>query len=152
MSAIALFIKLPKSALAGLRQAAASGAVYDYLKANGSEVAEYRWSGDVLVTLLPYLDEKHQIDLMKSEYGELAGLLTNATDATHFIFTPNQRAAFGDRLAPKLFSQDEMCQYFNEFNATNEKEIGRAMLDGISAIQQCLVQIDDDSVVVFAIV
>jgi hypothetical protein len=51
-------------------------------------VAEYRWSGYVLATLLPYLEEKHQIDLMKSE--ELAAFLTNTTRATHFIFTPGQ--------------------------------------------------------------
>ena len=36
----------------------------------------------------PYLEEKHQIDLMKSE--ELAAFLTNTTRATHFIFTPGQ--------------------------------------------------------------
>ena len=54
----------------------------------GAAVAEYRWSGYVLATLLPYLEEKHQIDLMKSE--ELAAFLTNTTRATHFIFTPSQ--------------------------------------------------------------
>ena len=55
MSAIASFTKLPKSALEGLREALASGTDYDYLRANGREVAEYRWSGYVLATLLPYL-------------------------------------------------------------------------------------------------
>ena len=51
-------------------------------------VAEYRWSGYVLATLLPYLEEKQQIDLMKSD--ELAAFLTNTTGTTHFIFTPSQ--------------------------------------------------------------
>jgi hypothetical protein len=151
MSAIASFIQLPKSALAGLREAATSGTDHDYLSANGRKVAEYRWSGYVLATLLPYLAHKHQIDLMKSEYDELAGFLTNSTGATHFIFTSGQRATFGGRLEPKSFSEDEMRQYFNEFNATNEKDIGRAMLDGVGAIQKCLSQIDDDSVVIFTI-
>ncbi len=77
MSAIASFIKLPKSALEGLRKASTGGTDRNYLSTNGREVAEYRWSGDVLATLLPYLEEKHQIDLMKSEYGELAAFLTN---------------------------------------------------------------------------
>ncbi len=94
----------------------------------------------MLVTLLPYLEEKHQIDLMKSEYGELAAFLTNTTGTTHFIFTPVQRAAFLNRLEPKSFSEEAMRQYFNEFNATNEQEIGRAMLDGVSAAR--LSQID----------
>ena len=98
MSAIASFIKLPKSAIEGLRKAATDSTDRNYLSTNGREVAEYRWSGDVLVTLLPYLEEKHQIDLMKSEYGELAAFLTNTTRTTHFIFTPVQRAAFLNRL------------------------------------------------------
>jgi hypothetical protein len=151
MSAIASFIKLPKSAIEGLRKAATDGTDRNYLSTNGREVAEYRWSGDVLVTLLPYLEEKHQIDLMKSEYGELATFLTNTTGTTHFIFTPVQRAAFLNRLEPKSFSEKAMRQYFNEFNATNEQEIGRAMLDGVSALHESLGQIEDSSVVVFSI-
>ncbi len=123
----------------------------NYLSTNGREVAEYRWSGDVLVTLLPYLEEKHQIDLMKSEYGDLAAFLTNTTSTTHFIFIPVQRAAFLNRLEPKSFSEEAMRQYFNEFNATNEQEIGRARLDGVSALHENLSQIEDSSVVVFSI-
>jgi hypothetical protein len=151
MSAIASFIKVSNSALEGPRTAAGSGTDYDYLTANGREVAEYGWSGYVLATLLPYLQEKHQIDLMKSEYDELAAFLTNTTGATHFIFTPGQRAAFLNRLEPKLFSEEDMRQYFNEFNATNEQEIGRAMLDGVIALHESLGQIEDSSVVVFSI-
>jgi hypothetical protein len=150
MSAIASFIKVPKSALEGLRNAAAGGTDHDYLSTNGREVAEYRWSGYVLVTLLPYLEEKHQIDLMKSEYDELAAFLTNTTGAIHFIFTPGQRSAFLNRLQPRSFSEEEMRQYFNEFNATNEQEIGRAMLDGVNALRESLGQIEDTSVVVFS--
>jgi hypothetical protein len=45
MSAIASFIKLPKSAIEGLRKAATDGTDRNYLSTNGREVAEYRWSG-----------------------------------------------------------------------------------------------------------
>jgi hypothetical protein len=151
MSAIASFIKLPKSALEGLREAAANGTDDDYLSENGREVVDYGWSGYVLATLLPSLEEKHQIDLMKSEYDELGTSLTDATGATHFVFTPDHRVAFLNRLEPGLFSEAELRQYFNEFNATNEQEIGRAMLDGIVALRDTLKQIDDSSVVVFKI-
>ena len=143
ISAIASFAKLSKSALEGLRKAAAGGTDYDYQSTNGRAVAEYRWSGYVLATLLAHLEEKHQIDLMKSE--ELAAFLTNTTRATHFIFTP------ANGLEPKSFSEEAMRQYFNEFNATNEQEIGRAMLDGVSALRESLGQIEDSSVVVFSI-
>jgi hypothetical protein len=151
MSAIASFIKLPKAALEGLRQAVASGTDYEYLRANGSEIVEYRWSGYVLATLLPYLQEKHQIDLMKAEYDDIAGLLTNTTDAAHFIFTPSQSSAFLNRLDPSLYSQEELRDYYNAFNETDAPEIGRAMLDGIAAFRDSLRQLDGASVIVFGI-
>lgn len=151
MSAIASFIRVPKSALQGLRKAIASGTDYDYLRANGQQVAEYGWSGYVLATLLPYLQEKHQIDLMKAEYDDIAGLLTDATGATHFIFTPSQKAAFLNRLDTAQYSEEELRDYFNAFNETNEQEIGRAMLDGIGAFRESLRQLDEGSVIVFGI-
>jgi hypothetical protein len=160
MSAIASFTKLPKSALAGVREAAVPkkrffGGLRDtyeeYLQRHGREVAEYRWSGFVLATLLPYLQEKHQIDLMKSDYNELGTFLTSARGATHFILTASQNAAFSQQLDPRLFSEEEMERYFNEFNETNEQGIGRAMLDGIAAFRESLTSLDDQSVIVFRI-
>ena len=151
MSAIASFIKMPKSALEGLRSSTENGTDNDYLTANGREVADYRWSGYVLATLLPYLQENHEMDLMTSEYDELAGSLTNTTGATHFIFTETERTAFLNRLDPASFSEEEMRQYFNEFNATDEHEIGKAMLDGIRALHQSLAQVDESSLVILRI-
>ena len=48
------------------------------------------------------------------------------------------------------FSEEAMRQHFNEFNATNEQEIGRAMVDGVSALRESLGQIEDRPVVVFS--
>lgn len=161
MSAIASFIKLPKSALDGLRKAAVpqkrlfgapKDTYYEYLRKNGREVTEYRWSGFVLGTLLPYLQQKHKIDLMKSEYAELGTFLTKTRRATHFILTSAQKTKFAKQLDSGLFSEEEMRQYFNEFNATNEQEIGRAMLDGIAAFRESLDSIDDHFVIVFSVV
>ena len=44
-----------------------------------------------------------------------------------------------------------MRQYFNELNATNEQEIGRARLDGVSVLHESLGQIEDSSVAAFII-
>ena len=75
MSAIASFIKLPKTAIEGLRQVALPrkrlfgtprDSYLDYLQQHGQEVADYQWSGFVLGTLLPYLEEQHQITLMQA--------------------------------------------------------------------------------------
>jgi hypothetical protein len=151
MSAIASFTKLEKSALSGLRDWASRGSTYEYLRVHGQEVADYRWSGYVLATLLPYLQETHQIELMRSEYGELAAYLCQVCGASYFIFTPTHKAAYLNQLAPHLFSETGLRQYFNEFNETNEPEMGKAMLDGVAAIQQSLAGLDDSSVIIFAI-
>ena len=86
MSAIASFTKLPKTSLNGLRQATAQGNFDSFLQQHGKPVAGYEWSGFILATLLPYLEEQ-QIQLMKSEHDELATFLCQTLQATCFIFT-----------------------------------------------------------------
>ena len=103
------------------------------------------------MTLLIYLQQKHGIDLMKSEYGTLASDLTKARHATTFLLTPAHKSAFLTRLDPKLFSEPDMRDYFNEFNQRGEQGVGVAMVDGIAALQRSLAALDDDSVIVLSI-
>ena len=151
MSAIASFTKLPKTSLDGLRQATAQGKFNSFLEQHGRSVADYEWSGFILATLLPYLDEQ-QIQLMKSEHDELATFLCQSLQATCFIFTDAQRQAYAARLAPESFSAQKLGDYFNEFNASDEPDAGHPMLDGIRALRQSLSALDADSVIVFCIV
>src|SRR5918999_670014 len=51
---------------------------------------EYAWSGDVLATLLPYLDEQG-IDLMHSDHDEVASALSQTRPCSVFIFTSDHR-------------------------------------------------------------
>jgi hypothetical protein len=150
MSAIASFTKLPKSSLDGLRKATTQGSFDTFLQQHGKSVADYEWSGFILATLLPYLDEQ-QIRLMKSEYDELATFLSQTLQATCFIFTDAHRAAYADRLAPESFSEQKLCDYYNEFNASAEPDAGQPMRDGIRAFRQSLSALDGDSMIVFCI-
>jgi len=150
MSALASFIKLPKSSLDGLRRATAQGGFDRFLQQHGRPVADYEWSGFMLATLLPYLDE-HQIRLMKSEYDELATFLSQSLQATCFIFTDAHRQQYVARLAPDSFSEEKLQDYYNEFNATEEPGSGQPMLDGIRALRQSLSALDESSVIVFSI-
>jgi hypothetical protein len=157
MSGIASFVELPESDLVGLRDAATprkrflgkpKDTYHDYLAEHGRAVTHYSWSGFILATLLPYLQEKHGIDLMHSNHDELATFLTEARGATHFILTNAHRTAFEARLDPKLFSEADLRDYFNEFNGVNEPQMGKAMLDGVAAFHLCLGHLHDHSVVV----
>ena len=159
MSSIASFIRLPKSAVAGLRDAAVpqkrifgglKDTFHDFIEKNGEEVASYDWSGYVLATLLPYLDEQG-INIMKSEHDELSRFLSEKRQSTCFILTISQKEKYVGRLEAASFSVDALRDYFNEFNATKESEIGEAMLDGITCIRESLESIDDSSIVLLEI-
>jgi hypothetical protein len=160
MSAIASFIEIPASALEELRRRAVpqkrisprpKDEFGQFLRARGREVVRYGWSGYVLSTLVPYLAEKHRIDLQNSERSELAGFLSDARGAWFLALSPRERASYLNDLDPGRFSEEEMRDYFNEFNASDDVEMGRAMLDGIIAIREALRQLEDDHVVLMIV-
>jgi hypothetical protein len=159
MSAIASFIKLPKTDLNGLREAAVlkqrllrapSDTFHDYLQRNGNSVADYNWSGYVMATLLVYLQNERQIDLTHSDCGELSTFLTKSRGATHFIFTNAHKEAFLTKLGGE-FSEEALRDYYNEFNGSADSEVGKPMLDGIQALRECLETLDDNSIILFGI-
>jgi hypothetical protein len=159
MSAMASFILLPQAALSGLRDAAvpkkrffgpAKDTYWDFLAQAGREVGDYRWSGYVLATLLCWLKENHQTDLLTS-HEELAEFLSKARGSTHVIFTKEQSDAYLERLDPSGLSVEQLRDYYNKFNGVNEPDAGMPMIDGVRAIRQSLAQLDDASVVVLVI-
>jgi len=162
MSAIALFFQLPKSAFQTLREAAAPkkqrfGSAKDndnywaYLQQNGREVADYRWSGYVMGSVLDWLQEEHQIDLKKSPHDELSSFLSKARGSTHCVLSVEHRRAYLERLEPSAFSSEHFRRYYNEFHGTDERDIGDSMTDGIGALRQALMSLDDNSIVLLII-
>lgn len=159
MSAIASFIRIPKAALHGLRAAATPrkklfGGVRcdfpEYLRKHGEEDVNYPWSGWVFNTLLVYLQEVHQIDLVHSEYDELSAFLAQSVGGTHLFLTPAHRQAYLTKLESE-FESSALCDYYDKFNEANEDGAGEPMLDGIRALRECLRKLDHESVVVFSI-
>lgn len=145
MSAIAEFIRVP-IALIGRLDCHYEETVAEH----GCSAADYDWSGYVMATLLSYLDEKG-VKLMDSPYRALANQLCQERGATFFIFTNQHKDAYLERLSPSLFSVEELRDYFNAFNACDEDEIGQAMFDGITAIQESVRSLDANSVILLCI-
>src|ERR1700677_3503603 len=158
MSAIASFIKLPISYIPGLQEAAVPSRVlgvsqdnyHNYLDEQREEVADYSWSGYLLATVLVYLEQHHEIYLMKSEFDELSAFLTSVRGNTTSIFTEAHKRTYLAELNGD-FSESELCTFYNEFNDTSETEIGTPLLEGIRALAESLNQLDETSVIVFAI-
>jgi hypothetical protein len=148
MSSVAAFNLLPKTALDELGHAASQGGYHEFISQRAREVVDYPWSGYALATLLPYLEEDHQIDLMQSEHDQLAAQLSDRLGVPLFIFTHAHKQAYLNKLAPELFSEEKLRQYYTEFNAADEPDIGAAMLEGIRALRQSLSALDEGSVVV----
>ena len=145
MSALATFSLLPFTSVGELPD--------DYesvLERDGRAAVECYLSGYLFATLLPYLREQG-IELMRSPFDRSLRPLCQARDESIFILTPSHKYAYLDRLDPVLFSATELCDYYSAFNASSEPDVGQAMLEGISVLQQSLEALDDDSVIVFSI-
>ena len=145
MSAIADFIRLAASKVEDLLSE-----YEETLQRFGQPATSYEWSGYVLATLLSYLGE-HDINLMRSPYATITSQLGQSRSASFFVFTPSHKNDYLSRLSPEQYSADELRDYFNDFNATDEAEMGQAMLDGIICIRDSLSSLDADSVIVLSI-
>ncbi len=158
MSAVATFIRIAILDLPKIREAVVPkkgffGGVkdvfHDTLQKQGREVASYQWSGYVLATLLPFLDEQG-LDLMKSEHDELSKYVSEKRQTTCFVLT-NSHKKHLPQLQHQSFSEAALRDYYNEFNRTTESDIGKAMLDGIQVLNESLKSVDENSVVILLI-
>ena len=102
---------------------------------------EYGWSGDVLATLLPYLDEQG-IDLMHSDHDEVASTLSQARAGSVLVLTSDHRERYLSRLDPSEFDGAVLRRYYEEYNETAAEGIDYAMLDGIAFFRDTLAPLE----------
>lgn len=111
---------------------------------------EYAWSGYVLATLLPYLDEQG-IDLMHSDHDEVASTLSQTREGSVFVLTSDHRERYLARLDPSAFAGAVLRGYYEEFNETAAEGVEYAMLDGIAFFRDTLAPLESALVAVFVI-
>src|SRR5947209_14885215 len=111
---------------------------------------EYAWSGDVLATLLPYLDEQG-IDLMHSDHDEVASTISQTGEGSVFVLTSDHRERYLARLDPSAFDGAVLRGYYEEFNETAAEGVEYAMLDGIAFFRDTLAPLESAIVAVFII-
>jgi gluconate kinase len=111
---------------------------------------EYGWSGYVLATLLPYLDEQG-IHLMHSDHDEVASILSKTRAGSVLVLTSDHRERYLARLDPSEFDGAVLRRYYEESNETAAEGVGYAMLDGIAFFRDTLAPLESAIVAVFII-
>lgn len=92
----------------------------------------------VLITLLAYLQETKQVDLLHSEYDELASILT---DNQH-----RERSVL--KIANEPFESDQARGYFNDFHASTVAAAGNWMAEDFETLRSGLSQLNDTDVII----
>ena len=111
---------------------------------------EYGWSGHVLATLLPYLDEQG-IDLMHSDHDEVASTISRTRAGSVFVLTSDHRDRYEARLDPSAFDGAVLRRYYEELNETAAKRVDYAMLDAIAFLRDTLAPLQSALVAVLII-
>jgi hypothetical protein len=125
-------------------------AFWDVLSRESITRIDYSWSGDVLATLLQYLDEQG-IDLLHSEYDEVASTISQTREGPVFVLTSDQRERYLARLDPSQLDGAVLRRYYEKFNETAAEGVDYAMLDGIAFLRDTLAPLDSGTVAVFMI-
>ncbi len=146
----ASFTRLPKADLGELVAAAADedpAAFQALLAANGSSVADCDEDSAIFTSLLPILAEDYDIDLETSE-NEVVADIAESVEALVFILSLDDQRKYLAKLNPENFSEDELRDAYEDFSEEEDEEAGGAMLAAITALHQCLMEVDADHVVV----
>jgi gluconate kinase len=133
----------PKRTLRGT-----SDEFWDVLAGETVTRIEYSWSGSVLATLLPYLDEQG-IDLMHSDHDQVASSISQTRAGSVLVLTSDHRERYLARLDPIAFDGAVLRRYYEEFNGTAAADVGYAMLDGIAFFRDTLAPLQSALVAVF---
>jgi hypothetical protein len=110
---------------------------WDVLARETSTRIEYGWSGDLLVTLLRYLDEQG-IDLMRSDHDQVAASISRTRESSVFVLTSDHRARYVARLDPSAFDGAVLRSYYEEHKEPAAEGVEYALLDGIAFLRDTL--------------
>jgi len=158
-SAIGQSIVIPVSALPVVQAAASprkrivGGTPDEFWDVLGRETItriEYAWSGDVLATLLSYLDELG-IDLIHSGHDEVASAISQTREGSVLVLTSDHRERYLARLDPSTYDGAVLRRYYEEYNETAAEGVDYAMLDGIAFFRDTLAPLESAIVAVFII-
>jgi hypothetical protein len=114
----------------------------DFLHAEGTALPDLTVDGYYLITALTWLDEKKGVDLMQSEFQELASFLCDARGAYCAFLTPALLDEFRVGVDLGECEPEELGRYFEEFNEQQDPDSGQGMLQALHWLKECLEKTD----------
>ena len=121
---------------------------WDYLDSNSKKLEDFEGSGYIFGNLLVFLDEKKGIDLLKSDYDEIANSIVEKRQSSVFILTFDHRQKYLDKLNPDNFSLDELITFNTEFSEDNDMEFAKAEIEAIKLLRDNLNLLTGDNNVI----
>lgn len=102
----------------------------------GPDVLDFGWSGYAVLVLVEYLRDECGFDFERVDGHPLAQLLT--ADGYCAVFEPDEAARMAARIARTPLDEIELRAYANDFSATDDRDAGKALLDGARALAAAL--------------
>jgi hypothetical protein len=121
---------------------------WDFLDTHTTKLKDFAWSGYVFNNLFVFLDEKKGVNLLDSQYGDIANDILEKRQTATFILTMEHREQYLDKLSPENFSEKELIDFNKDFSEEDDPELAKAQREGIRALRDSLLLLTDDTKVI----
>jgi hypothetical protein len=125
---------------------------WEYLNSNSKKLKDFGYSGYIFANLLIFLAENKGVDLLKSEYDDIANSIVEKRQNSTVILTYQQRQAYLDKLHPDKFNTEELIAFNKDFSDDDGPELAKAEIEGIRTLRDSLSQLTgEDQVVLLSV-
>jgi hypothetical protein len=164
MSSIASFYLVDTSTLPGLLENATiitrksmfgkkiTDNYWDYLGNFAQYLNDFNGSGYLYASLFTYLEEEKGINLLTTEYTDLANELTEKRGSGQFILTYKQHTELGAKLDPANYSLSEIQQFNEEFSGEGDEETAQLTLEALQLLKENLGKLQGDKQVLLLMI
>lgn len=123
---------------------------YEFLESAGKRVNDFDWSGDYVVETFNYL--KHvEMDMIASEYSELAAFLDKSRGGRHFVLTTKHQSQHLNRLQTMSYVESFLRHHFEQARGVEDPDAGRTMKDAMQFVCILLEDLPPENVAIISV-
>ena len=121
---------------------------WNFLDTHTTKLKDFTWSGYVFNNLFIFLNEKKGVNLLDSQYDDIANDILEKRQTATFILTIEHRQQYLGKLSPDIYSEKELIDFNKDFSEEDDPELAKAQLEGIQALRDSLILLTDDTKVI----